>query len=110
MGVYKDSKNNETIYKKLNRDETLTYLGPQAGKLSNDGRDNTAFEQLDDQTKMQVLQSLQQRGYNPSSLSPIQLNTLTQQLIDESFYNQRKAPLFSKPSTTTPFTENYYGQ
>lgn len=108
FGVYKDNESDATIYKKLNRDETLTYLGPQAGKLSNDSMySQNVFSNLDSNTQMQVLQGIQSKGYDIKSLTPSQINDLTNQFIDESYYMQRKAPLFSNPGTSKPLINRY---
>lgn len=110
FAVYKDNESDATIYKKLNRDETLTYLGPRAGKLSNDGYDRNIYESLDANTKVQVLETLKLKGYDVNTLSPSELNTLTQTELDAAYYKYYKAPLFEKPGTTEGILNYYIGK
>lgn len=110
FAVYKDNESDATIYKKLNRDETLTYLGPQAGKLSNDGYGKKLFSTSKDLNfQKQIIQGLMSKGYDVNKLSPSQVDDLTEQLIDEAYYNRKKVGLFD-PGKTTSFNQNYFGQ
>jgi hypothetical protein len=49
------------------------------------------------------------KGYDVNKLSPSQVDDLTEQLIDEAYYNRKKVGLFD-PGKTTSFNQNYFGQ
>lgn len=111
FSVYTDADARDTrYYKKLGYDETLTYLGPQAGKFSNEGYGEDIFSKLPTKDKIAALNVIRKRGYNVDNLTQDQINDLIYTFRDEAYYNSKKAPLYAKPSTTSSFQEDYYGK
>lgn len=105
MGVYKDHESDATIYRKLNRDETLMYLGPDAGHYSNDGYSASALSRANPQEVNAIYNSfIQQNGRKPTDIELTNSWTLFR---DYKEYQNRHQSRFEKPSTTRPINDFY---
>lgn len=106
MGVYRDNETDAIIYRKLNRDETLKYLGPEAGFYSNDGYSSDELRKANPNVLMQMSQLYKSKnGKEPSA---VELTDMWTQYRDNNEYRSRHQSGFEKPKTTTPINE-YYG-